>query len=106
GSFSFAPGITKITYTVTDDAGNTASDSMTVENTKTFFSGGTGTALDPYQIAKWEHLYNVRHFASKHYILLNDLDKSTSDYATYADSTANNGVGWLPGGYMGGITID
>jgi hypothetical protein len=51
GTFSFAPGITTITYTVTDVAGNTTSSAITVENTKTFFAGGTGTELDPYQIA-------------------------------------------------------
>src|SRR5690606_25851856 len=32
--------------------------------------------------------------------------RNTTGYANYADSTANGGVGWLPGGSMGGITID
>src|SRR5690606_37082871 len=40
------------------------------------------------------------------YILSNDLDESTSDYNANADATTNNGMGWLRGGYMGGITID
>ncbi len=37
GTHSFSPGITTITYTVTDASGNTTSEAMTVENTKEFF---------------------------------------------------------------------
>ncbi|UJP65218.1 MBG domain-containing protein [Mongoliitalea daihaiensis] len=106
GQRSYAPGITTITYTVTDASGNTATASITVENTKEFFAGGTGTILDPYQIEDWEHLFNIRYFNDNYFILNNDLDNSSSGYNIYASPSANEGIGWLPANYIGNINLD
>ncbi|PZV82154.1 gliding motility-associated-like protein [Algoriphagus aquaeductus] len=112
GTFSFAPGNTTITYKVTDASGNTTSGAMTVENTKEFFAGGAGTESDPYQISNWQHLYNIRFFsgtgptARKYFVLTNDLDASSSGYENYASETANEGLGWEPGGYVNFIVLD
>ncbi|MCZ8160785.1 MAG: hypothetical protein O9275_08560, partial [Microcystis sp. LE19-196.1B] len=102
GTYSFAPGVTTITYTVTDAAGNTAIDSLTVENTKEFFAGGEGTEQDPYQISDWEHLFNVRYFngtgleSKRYFILNNDLTSLSGGYGAYASDSANGGMGWEP----------
>ncbi|WP_198673064.1 MBG domain-containing protein, partial [Algoriphagus litoralis] len=106
GTFGFKPGSTKITYTLTDASGNTTVDSVRITNTYQYFPSGSGTEIDPYQITDWEHLYNVRFFSNKYFILMNDLDDSSSGYETYASSTANSGAGWSPGGYVGGINFD
>ncbi|WP_245812783.1 MBG domain-containing protein, partial [Belliella buryatensis] len=106
GTYSFAPGKTTITFTVKDASGNIASDVMTVENIKQFFAAGSGTELDPYQIENWEHLFNIRYFSNSYFILNNDLNSSSSGYETYASETANEGFGWLPGGYVGNIVLD
>jgi LPXTG-motif cell wall-anchored protein len=54
----------------------------------TVFAGGTGTELDPYQIATAEQLNKVRNYLDNHFILIADIDL---DFAPY--NTAN---GWEP----------
>ena len=111
GTYSFAPGITTLKYTVTDAAGNTTIDSLTVENTKEFFAGGDGTEQDPYQITDWEQLYNVRFFSGtgpdskRYFVLNNDLNSHSGGYDTYASESANGGMGWEPG-YSSYIYLD
>ena len=41
------------------------------------FSGGAGTAEDPWQIATAEHLDRVRDDLTAHYVLINDIDLSS-----------------------------
>jgi len=60
------------------------------------FYGGSGTEGDPYQIANWHHLHNVRDYLDDHFILMNDLDSTTAGYEELASSTANYGKGWQP----------
>jgi uncharacterized repeat protein (TIGR02543 family) len=60
------------------------------------FAGGTGSSGDPYQISNWTHMNNVRDNMTASYILNNDLNSSTDGYDTYASSSANGGLGWLP----------
>ena len=60
------------------------------------FTGGNGTAEDPYQIADWWQLDNVRHFLSSHFIVVNDLDSSLIGYTELASTTAHEGKGWQP----------
>jgi len=60
------------------------------------FAGGNGTAEDPYQIADWRHLDNVRNYLSNHFIIINDLDSHTAGYTELASVTANEGKGWQP----------
>ena len=60
------------------------------------FAGGDGSEGDPFQIANWTHLNNVRGYLDACFILLNDLDEETGDYAGLADETANSGLGWEP----------
>jgi len=60
------------------------------------FSGGNGTAEDPYQIADWYRLDDVRNYLSSHFILINDLDSNSIGYTELASPTANEGKGWQP----------
>jgi len=60
------------------------------------FAGGNGTAEDPYQIADWWHLDNVRNYLSSHFIVINDLDSNSVGYAELASMTAHGGKGWQP----------
>ena len=67
-----------------------------VERPPDKFAGGSGTASDPYQIANWHHLDNVRSYLGAHFILVNDLDSVTAGYEELASPTANQGKGWQP----------
>jgi hypothetical protein len=60
------------------------------------FTGGNGTAEDPYQIADWYHLDNVRNYLSSHFIVINDLDSNSIGYTELASTTAHEGEGWQP----------
>jgi hypothetical protein len=60
----------------------------------TLFAGGNGTEENPYQIANWHHLYNIRDYLNNHFILINDLDSTTPGYAELASLIANEGKGW------------
>ncbi len=60
------------------------------------FSGGNGTAEDPYQIADWYRLDDVRNYLSSHFILINDLDSNSIGYTELASATAHEGKGWQP----------
>ena len=60
------------------------------------FYGGSGTEGDPYQIADWHHLHNVRNYLDSYFILVNDLDSTTAGYTERASPTANGGNGWQP----------
>jgi len=60
------------------------------------FAGGNGTAEDPYQIADWYYLDNVRNYLSSYFIVINDLDLSSIGYTELASATANEGKGWQP----------
>jgi hypothetical protein len=60
------------------------------------FAGGSGTEGDPYQIADWYQLHNVRNYLDSHFILVNNLNSTTAGYAELASPTANQGKGWQP----------
>ena len=60
------------------------------------FSGGNGTVEDPYQIADWYRLDDVRNYLSSHFILMNDLDSNSIGYTELASTTAHEGKGWQP----------
>ncbi len=60
------------------------------------FSGGNGTAEDPYQIADWYRLDDVRNYLSSHFILIDDLDSDSIGYTELASSSAHEGKGWQP----------
>jgi hypothetical protein len=60
------------------------------------FAGGSGTAVDPYEIADWRHLDNVRNYLNHHFIVINDLDSNSIGYTELASATANEGKGWEP----------
>jgi len=60
------------------------------------FAGGDGTSGNPYQVADWHHLDNVRGHLGDHFILLNDIDADTDGYAELAGPSANGGAGWQP----------
>jgi len=64
------------------------------------FAGGSGTAEDPYQIADWYHLDNIRNYLSSYFIVINDLDLSSIGYTELASETANEGKGWEPIGTL------
>jgi hypothetical protein len=60
------------------------------------FAGGNGTAEDPYQIADWYRLDDVRNYLSSHFILINDLNSNSIGYTELASSSAHEGKGWQP----------
>jgi hypothetical protein len=60
------------------------------------FSGGNGTAENPYRIADWWHLDNVRNYLSSYFIVINDLDSNSIGYTELASATAHEGKGWQP----------
>ena len=94
----------------TGDAGtiadvNAASTTITMSGnyviTANFGPGasGNGTAGNPYQIADWYDLDNVRNLLTSYFIVINDLDCSSAGYEELASPTANGGKGWEPIGY-------
>jgi len=64
----------------------------------TLFAGGNGTEENPYQIANWSHLNNIRDYLNSRFILINNLKSTTAGYWELASSTANGGKGWQPTG--------
>jgi len=64
--------------------------------------GGNGS--DPYadyiKIYNWTDLDNIRNNMEAKYVLMNDLDSTTSGYTELASPTANSGKGWQPIGTM------
>jgi hypothetical protein len=60
------------------------------------FAGGDGSPGNPFQIANWHHLNNVRLHLGSHFILMNNLDSTTAGYTDWASSIARGGAGWLP----------
>ena len=52
------------------------------------FAGGSGTMGDPYQIARADHLDNVRFYTSSHFIQTADIELGVAPW--------NTGEGWLP----------
>jgi hypothetical protein len=61
-----------------------------------FFAGGASTAVDPWQVADWTHLDNVRENLGANFTLVNDLNESTAGYGEVASETANGGKGFDP----------
>lgn len=47
-------------------------------------------------ITTWEQLHNIRNNLSGNYLLKNNLNRHSTGYDTYASSSANAGLGWLP----------
>ncbi len=60
------------------------------------FSGGNGTVEDPYQIADWYRLDDVRNYLSSYFILINDLNSNSIGYTELASASAHEGKGWQP----------
>ncbi len=67
------------------------------------FAGGNGTAENPYQIADWYHLDNVRNYLSSYFIVINDLDSNSIGYTELASETSHEGKGWEP---IGSIAVN
>jgi hypothetical protein len=74
----------------------TMNDNYSITANFGLFAGGNGTAEDPYQIADWWHLDNVRNYLSGHFIAVNDLDANSIGYTELASPTAHEGKGWQP----------
>ena len=63
------------------------------------FAGGNGTESDPYQIAKAEHLNNIRNYLGsehndKHFKLIENIN--LAEYLGESGDGYNGGAGWLP----------
>ena len=78
----------------------TMNDHYSITANFILFAGGSGTAEDPYQIADWYHLDNIRNYLSSYFIVINDLDLSSIGYTELASETANEGKGWQPIGTL------
>ncbi|MEX0681138.1 MAG: GLUG motif-containing protein [Balneolales bacterium] len=53
------------------------------------FSGGSGTIMDPYEIATLEQLQEIHNHTSEHFIQISDIDASDAD-------NLNEGHGFIP----------
>lgn len=62
----------------------------------TLYADGNGTVTDPYQIADWVQLDNVRETLNANFTLVNDLDTDTTGYETIASENANDDQGFDP----------
>ena len=60
------------------------------------FAGGDGSPGNPYQVASWSDLNDVRNNLTASYILATDLNLNSTGYGTYASASANSNSGWLP----------
>lgn len=67
-----------------------------ISSVSAFSGSGSGTSVDPFQITSWAELNEVRDNLTASYILMNDLNLSTTGYDTYASPSANAGLGWNP----------
>jgi hypothetical protein len=81
----------------------TMNDNYSITANFGLFAGGNGTAEDPYQIADWWHLDNVRNYLSSHFIVIRNLDSSSIGYTELASPTASGERGWQP---IGNTTSD
>jgi len=61
------------------------------------FAGGTGTSVDPYQISTPSQLNAIRRDLSAHYILINNIDMSTSGKWVPVGTLTNPFTGSLNG---------
>jgi hypothetical protein len=66
------------------------------ENENTVYAGGTGIVDNPWQIANWTDLDNVRTNLDANFTLINDLNRTTPGYSQYAAPDANDGSGFDP----------
>jgi hypothetical protein len=78
----------------------TMNDHYSITANFILFAGGWGTAEDPYQIADWRHLDNVRNYLGAHFIVISDLDSNSAGYTELASTTANEEKGWEPIGTL------
>ena len=62
------------------------------------FAGGDGSPGNPYQVASWSDLNDMRNSLTSSYRLTVDLDQNSTGYSTYASASANSNSGWLPVG--------
>jgi hypothetical protein len=53
------------------------------------------------EITSWEELNYVRNYVTGNYILINNINELSDGYDTYASSSANSGVGWIPMNFTG-----
>jgi hypothetical protein len=74
-----------------DDA-NAASTNITMNATYSI------TAIFAKEIRDWHGLNATRNNLGGSYVLMNDLDSTTANYAELASPTANGGQGWQPVG--------
>ncbi|RLM53519.1 PGF-pre-PGF domain-containing protein [Halobellus sp. Atlit-31R] len=60
------------------------------------YAGGDGSASNPYQLANWHHLDNIRQNLGANFTLVDDLNASTPGYDSVANASANGGAGFDP----------
>ena len=65
------------------------------------FAGGDGSAGNPYQITKIDHLVNITNHLTENFTLMNDLDFDNASHYINASLQENltTDDGWLPLGY-------
>lgn len=65
------------------------------------YAGGEGTVEEPYEVADWYHLDNVRFTLDANFTLVADLDEGTGGYDDVANESTNDGNGFEPLGDAG-----
>ena len=73
---------------------NNANISITPSLVEPLFSGGDGTAGNPYMVSTPEQLDMVRYFPDSHFMQINDIDLSQA--TTIGGKFYHNGDGWIP----------
>lgn len=94
-----------LTLTPVTDANGTSSitlrlgdgqDSTTQTFTVTLTPEGAGTSSNPFRVEDWTDLDWMHTYPDSNFNLVNNVDKNSRGYDTYASATANSGNGWDP----------
>ena len=68
----------------------------------TLYAGSNGSVSNPYEVANWNHLDNVRENPGANYTVSAGLDSETYGYDSVASPSANGGSGFYPIGVLSG----
>ena len=98
-SYSFVQWTGNISTIASADAAETTitmNGNYSISANFIMFDGGNGTTENPYEIADWRQLNNVRNYPSSHFTIMNNLDSNSVGYTELVSATANEGKGWQP----------
>ncbi len=90
-TFTASKTLYSFTVTATDAAAQYSTASLNLSMAAPVYAGGTGTALDPYQIATPSQLTDlsmyVAHWTNKHFVLTADIDMTGETFYPIGNNT-------------------